>query len=98
MDYITKETLDKYVKGKTVIELQVFAEMLEKEFGIHIPFNESVHYNNLTDGQKRKMTKAVFSNKDILDQLHEASVHQDYVEDEKEALTIIKEARNGKQL
>lgn len=77
LDYITKETLDKYVKGKTVIELQVFAEMFEKEFGICIPYKESLDYNKLNDGQKRKMTKAIFSNKEILDQLHEASVHQD---------------------
>lgn len=98
LNYITKETLDKYVKGKSVIELEVFAEMFEKEFGICIPYKESLDYKKLTDEQKRKMTKGIFSNKDILDQLHEASVHQDYIEDEKEALTILNEARNGKQI
>lgn len=98
LDFITKETLDKYVKGKSVIELKVFAEMFEKEFGIQIPLKSSADYKHMTNDQKRKMTKAIFSNKDILDQLREASVHHDYVEDEKEALSIINEGRNGKRV
>lgn len=30
MDFITKETLDKYVKGKSVIKSEDFAELLEQ--------------------------------------------------------------------
>jgi ABC-type phosphate/phosphonate transport system substrate-binding protein len=52
----------------------------------------------LTEEQKRKMTKAIFTNEDILDQLREASKHRDYVEDDQEALNIINEARNEKKL
>ncbi len=98
MDYITKETLDKYIKGKSVIEINVFAEIFEKEFGIVIPFKEAIDYAKLTDKQKRKMTEAIFTNEDILDQLRDASIHSNYIEDDQEALDIINEARNEKKL
>jgi hypothetical protein len=95
VDYITKETLDKYVKGKSVIKLKDFAELFEKEFGIVIPFREKVDYEKLTDDKKRKLTKAIFSNEEVLEQLRKASTESNYVENDKEAIQIIKEAKNG---
>lgn len=94
MDYITKETLNKYVKDKSVIELKDFAEIFVKEFGIVIPLAEKVDLNNLTDEQKRKMTKAIFTNEDVLDQLYNAAIHPEYIYDDEEALNIINEVRN----
>lgn len=95
LDYITKETLDKYVKGKSIIELKDFAELFEKEFGIQIPFREQVDYAKFTEDQKQKLTKAIFSNEDVLEQLRKASTERNYVEDDEEAFQIIKEARDG---
>lgn len=95
MEFITKETLDKYVKGKSVIELNVFTEIFEKEFGIIIPFGGKVDYENLSEVQKRNMTNAIFTNEDILAQLRDSSIHRDYIEDDEIALDIINEARNG---
>jgi hypothetical protein len=95
MEYITKETLDKYVKGKEVIELKDFAELFEKEFGILIPFREKVDYEKSTEDQKRKLTKAIFSNQDVLKQLRKASTERNYVDNDEEAIQIIKEAKNG---
>jgi len=96
MDYITKETLDKYIDGKSVIKLDVLAEMLKKEFGIILPTREPLNYNDMSEQQRRMMTRAIFSNDIILDQLRESSTHHDYVEDDNEALAIIREAKNGK--
>ena len=96
MNYITKETLDKYVKDKKVIGLNVFTEIFEKEFGIVIPFSETIDYDNLTEVQKMKMTKAIFTNEDVLEQLRQASIHRDYIEDDEEAFNVIDGARNGK--
>jgi len=95
MDYITKETLDKYIDGKSVIKLDVLAEMFEKEFGIIIPLRTTVDYSKMTEQQKRQMTQAIFSNDAILDQIRESSARRDYIEDDQEALTIIQEAKNG---
>lgn len=95
MDYITKETLDKYVKDKAIIELKDFAELFEKEFGIVIPLREKVNYEKLTEAEKRRVTKAIFSNADVLKQLHKATTERDYIENDVEAIQIIKEARNG---
>ncbi|MFS1511706.1 hypothetical protein VQL36_04615 [Chengkuizengella sp. SCS-71B] len=96
MDYITKDTLDKYIKGKSVIEFNIFVELFEKEFGIVLPFKDKVDFEQLTEGQRTKMTKAIFTNDDVLEQLRKASVHHDYIEDDNEALNIINEARHGK--
>jgi hypothetical protein len=95
VEYITKETLDKYVKGKAVIELKDFAELFEKEFGILIPFRGKVDYEKFTEDQKRKLTKAIFLNDDVLEQLRKASTERNYVENDEEAFQIIKEAKNG---
>ncbi|MBW8351863.1 hypothetical protein K0H71_20900 [Bacillus sp. IITD106] len=95
MDYITKETLDKYVKGKSVIKLKDFAELFEKEFGITVPLSEKVNYEKLAEEQKRKLTKAIFSNEDVLEQLRKASNERDYIGNDEEAMQIIREARNG---
>lgn len=94
MDYITKETLDKYIKGKSIIGLKVFAEIFEKEFGIVIPLSGKVDFENLTDQQKRKMTDAIFTNEDVLKQLEKASTNRDYITNDDEALQFIREARN----
>jgi hypothetical protein len=94
MDYITKETLNKYVKDKSIIELKDFAEIFVKEFGIVMPLTEKVDLNNLTDEQKKKMTKAIFTNEDVLEQLRKASIDPQYVEDDEEALNTINEGRN----
>lgn len=95
VDYITKETLDKYVKGKSVIKLKDFAELFEKEFGIVVKFRDKVDYEKLTEDSKRKFTKAIFSNEDVLKQLRNASTERNYVENDEEAIQIINEARNG---
>lgn len=95
LNYITKETLDKYMKGKSIIELKDFAELFEKEFGIVIPLEEANDYEGLTEDQKRKITESIFTNKDVLDQLHKASIKRDYIKDDDEAIQIIYEARNG---
>ncbi len=83
------------MKGKSIIQLNDFAELFEKEFGIIVPLKEKANYDKLTDGQKRKLTKAIFSNGDVLEQLRKASAERDYVENDEEAIQIIKEARNG---
>ena len=75
VNYITKEMLDKYVKGKKVIELKDFAELFEKEFGIIIPLWEEVNYAKLSEVQKEKFTKAIFSNEDVLEQLRKATTN-----------------------
>jgi hypothetical protein len=95
VDYITRETLNKYVKGKSIIKLKDFAELFEKEFGIVVPFKEKVDYEKLTDDKKRKLTKAIFSNEEVLEQLRNASTERNYVENDEEAIQIIKEANNG---
>lgn len=94
MDYITKETLDKYMKGKSVIRLNDFAEIFEKEFGIVIPFGGKIDYEKLSDQLKKKMTDAIFANEDVLEQLEKASTSRDYITNDDDALQIIREARN----
>jgi hypothetical protein len=95
MDYITRETLNKYVKDKSVIQLKDFAEIFEKEFGIVIPLGGKMNYEDLTEVQRMKMTKAIFSNENVIEQLRKASTEGDYFEDSEEALKIIYEARDG---
>lgn len=58
---------------------------------------ETIDYDNLTEVQKSKITKSIFTNEDVLQQLRDAAIHRDYIEDDndKEALNIY-EARNGK--
>lgn len=49
----------------------------------------------MNDLQKQKMANAIFSNKEVLDQLNESSSLNEYIEDDTEALRIINEARDG---
>lgn len=50
----------------------------------------------LTEEQKRKMTKSIFTNEAILKQLREAAANPDYIESDEEALRIIYEARDAR--
>lgn len=49
MQFITRETLNKYVGDKSIIELNVFIELIEQEFGI-VMLDE----DKPTDEQKRR--------------------------------------------
>ncbi len=95
LDYIKKETLDKNVKGKSVIALTDFAELFEKEFGIVVPLKEKTTYEKLTEEQRRKLTKAIFYNEEVLEQLRKASTERDYIQNDEEAIQIIKKAGDG---
>lgn len=48
----------------------------------------------LTREQKVRITKAIFTNENILEQLHKASIHPEYIYDDEKALNIINEGRN----
>lgn len=60
------------------------------------PMERNVNFPKLTDEQKKKMTKAIFENKDILDQLDssEQDSEDDDVVDIDELMEIVREAND----
>ncbi|MFC7394014.1 hypothetical protein [Scopulibacillus cellulosilyticus] len=90
MDYISREQFDKIVNNKSLIALDELVNAIES-LGYSVAIEKKPQ---LTEKQKKYMTKAIFNNKEILEQLKEASSNQDYIKDDKEAIKIIREARN----
>lgn len=91
MKYITREQFDKVVKDKNEIKADDLVYVLEEKLGYAVSLEEKLQ---LTDEQRKRMTDFVFTNDDILSQLHEASKNPEYIEDDEEAYKIIREAKN----
>jgi hypothetical protein len=71
VEYITKDQLDHSLKHKTFIELEDLVELIEQQFGYQVSLAKKDH-NNLTEEQKKKLAKIVFSDEDVLRQLQES--------------------------
>lgn len=62
---------------------------------------EGIDFSTLPEGQKKKITKAIFSNEDIMDQLRDARKNRDkdflyYSGDEKEFGNLVDEVNNDR--
>jgi hypothetical protein len=100
MQYITRERFEKIVKGKDKIDLDELVMVIENEFGYSVKLEEK-NGINISEEQTRKMTDLIFSNEDVLKQLHESSkeTDDDYIDDEEEFMRLIKEAAdNGREI
>ena len=76
MEYITKDQLDKSLKHKTFIELEDLVELIEQQFGYQVSLAKKDH-SSLTEEQKKKMTKIIFSDEDVLRQLNESELESE---------------------
>jgi hypothetical protein len=94
MDFITRERFEKVIKNKHIINLDELISVIENEFGYTVNLEEK-NKVIFSDQQKRKMTKAIFNNPEVLKQLHESSLESDheYIEDEEEFMKIIREEK-----
>jgi hypothetical protein len=72
VQFITKETLDKYIGDKSIIGLNVFLELIEHEFGFAVPLKD-----NLSEEQVKKVSKAISENEEILIQIRSAKAKRD---------------------
>jgi hypothetical protein len=70
--FLTKETLDKYVGDKSIIELDDILNIIVHEFGISMPLESKP-----TDKQRKKMTKAISENEEIIEQIRSARANRD---------------------
>jgi hypothetical protein len=94
MDYITRERFEKVIKNKNVINLDELITIIENEFGYTVNLEEK-NKINLNEQQKKKMTKVIFNNPEVLKQLHESSLESDddYIRNEEEFMKIIREEK-----
>ena len=73
MRFITKETLNKYVGDKSIIELNDILELIEQEFGITMPLGDKD-----SEQQTKEMTKAISENEEVLKQIRSARANRDH--------------------
>ncbi|OMF18532.1 hypothetical protein BK133_30405 [Paenibacillus sp. FSL H8-0548] len=69
MNFITKEQLNNNLGNKSKIELVDLIKVIEEQFGYKVSISRK-----FTEEQKKKMTKAIFSNEDVLRQLDESEL------------------------
>lgn len=69
MDFITKEQFDKSLGNKSRIELDDLIYVIEEQFGYKVFISKKY-----TEEQKKRMTKAIFTNEDVLRQLDESEL------------------------
>lgn len=69
MNFITKEQLNNNLGNKSKIELVDLIQVIEEQFGYRVSISRK-----FTEEQKKKMTKAIFSNEDVLRQLDESEL------------------------
>ncbi|WP_314000051.1 hypothetical protein [uncultured Paenibacillus sp.] len=93
MDFITKEQFDKSLGNKTKIELDDLIHLIEEQFGYNVSVSKK-----FTEEEKKKMTKVIFTNEDVLRQLAESDLEPEEHDIETfEAYTrYMNEVRNGK--
>jgi hypothetical protein len=92
MDYITRERFEKVIKNKNVINLDELITIIEEEFGYTVNLEEK-NKVNINEQQKKKMSKVIFNNPEVLKQLHESLLESDddYIKNEEEFMKIIRE-------
>jgi hypothetical protein len=93
--FITKETLDKYVGDKSIIELDVILDLIVHEFGISMPLESKP-----TDEQRKNVTKEISRNEEIIGQIRSARANRDetfssYSGDEDDFDKLIIEVNEG---
>lgn len=93
MEYLTREQFDKIFKDKSVIEPEDLVYVLEEKLGYSVSLKKR---HRLTEGDKRRMTKAIFSNEEILKQLQESAANQNYIYDEEEFTRFVEEVRSAR--
>lgn len=76
MEYITKERFERNIKSTSVVELVELVKVIEEEFGYSVSLAKKDR-DKLTEEQKKRMTKAVFENKEILRQLDQSEWDQE---------------------
>jgi hypothetical protein len=69
VDFITKEQFDKSLGNKSKIGLDDLIQVIEEQFGYKVSISKKY-----TDEEKKKMTKAIFTNEDVLRQLDESEL------------------------
>jgi hypothetical protein len=97
VEYITKHQLDNSLKHKTFIELEDLVELIEQQFGYQVSLAKKDH-NNLTEEQKKKLAKIVFSDEDVLRQLQESESEPENndIESHEDFARFMNEARNAR--
>ena len=92
MDYITRERFEKVIKNKNVINLDELITIIEEELGYTVNLEEK-NKVNINEQQKKKMSKVIFNNPEVLKQLHESLLESDddYIKNEEEFMKIIRE-------
>ena len=92
MDFITRERFEKVIKNKQIINLDELITVIENEFGYTVNLEEK-NKVNLNEQQKKKMSKVIFNNPEVLKQLQESSLESDdeYIGNEDEFMEIIRE-------
>lgn len=92
MEYISREQFDDIVQDKRNIRAEDLIYVLEEKMGYTVSLEKKTE---LTKDQRKRITDFVFSNEDILGQLKKASQSQDYIENDEEALEIIRGSHDG---
>jgi hypothetical protein len=69
VDFITKEQFEKSLGNKSKIALNDLIHVIEEQFGYKVSISKK-----FTEEQKKKMTKAIFTNEDVLKQLDESEL------------------------
>ncbi|QGQ98458.1 hypothetical protein EHS13_28040 [Paenibacillus psychroresistens] len=76
MQYVTKEQFDEFYntfKNRNVIEVNELVQVMEKQFG----YKADLIQPTPTLEQKGKITDAIFSNQEILQQLRQSKMDRD---------------------
>lgn len=91
MKYITKEHLIDILKNKEVIKPEDLIHILEEELDYSISNENKYSFSFM---QKEEITKRIFNNKDIQEQIDKSEEDMYFIEDENEFIDFVKEVQN----
>jgi hypothetical protein len=94
LESLNGEIYEAYQKDKNTFVVLINGE--EYKISIFQTGDQNINYKVFTNDQKKRMTKAIFENKEVLEQLDasERDSEEDDIEDIEELLKIVREVND----
>lgn len=94
MQFVTKKQIDQFYykfKDKDIVDLDEMLTVFEEVFEYHAPVSM------LSEEKKKKITKSLFMNPEVIKDLRESANDTELIDDEEEIMRIVHEVGNDRQ-
>lgn len=92
MQFVTKEQIDQFYikfKGKEIVDLNEMLKVFEEIFDHPAPVKM------LSEDEKKKMTHALFTKPQVMDDLSKSATDNELIYNEEDIMRIVHEVQNG---